>query len=318
MASLIPFPPQQTTSTFENPPPTTCKNPPPTAVRQAAAGAVAAEEASAKTRPRQQLVRAQQLLLSRNLKGARSAYTLALNQSQFLGSFDLAACFLYHLRLAQLNLLQITKTTVDGDPRAAAQGHLESAWALMDRLTPPLAGALGCYFRGVGLKLAGLYDESSENEKAAAVRRRLEKKGLLYVGLATNESEREEGACKGEDASSAAAETAAVVAVPGCGSEAETGIDCDGCGRAITKGGPAVAAAEEGRDRGRGWYCPDCTDAYDKAVAQVKNEFAKRRLVGVLVSFARFQPLCPQGGYPRLSTPSPVPSVVSLGGLSCT
>lgn len=237
--------------------------------------------AAAQTRPRQHLVRAQKLLLSRNLNGARHAYTLALTQSQCLGSFDLSACFVCHVRLAQLSLL-LQSTTVDGDPRAVAQEHLKSAWALMDHLAPPLTGALGCYFRGVGLKLAGLFDESRESKRAAAVRRRLEGLGLV----ANTNSIREESACGGETISSAAAEIAAV-ALPGCGSEAETGKDCDGCGRA-TKGSPAYS---------QGWYCLDCTDAYNKAVAQVSMKL-RRCGTRALVFHPFSTPLQVPPGYP--------------------
>lgn len=281
MASSTPFSPHQTTSY------TSCKNPTTTA---AVTKAVATTAAGATTRSRQQLVRAQQLFLSRNLHGARRAYALALNESQFLGSFDLPACFLCHVRLAQLSLIQTTTTAVDGNPTTVAQGHLESAWSLRDHLIPPLTGALGCYFRGVGLKLAGLYDENGDTKKGADVRRCLE--GLR---LSANESSQEGGACGGEELPFAAAKTAAA-ARSGRGGEAETDVDCNGCGRAAKDG----TAAKESRDPAKGWYCLDCTCAYDKAADQVG--------INLRVFFIRLS-AC-------YSTPSRVPSV-SLSGLPC-
>lgn len=59
-------------------------------------------ESVAPTAGRQQLLKARQLLLSRDRAGAQRAYTLALHQAQSSQQFDLAACFLCHLRLAQL------------------------------------------------------------------------------------------------------------------------------------------------------------------------------------------------------------------------
>lgn len=64
---------------------------------------VSSSESVEPTAGRQQLLTARQLLLSRDRAGAQRAYTLALHQGQSSQQFDLAACFLCHLRLAQLS-----------------------------------------------------------------------------------------------------------------------------------------------------------------------------------------------------------------------
>ncbi|CAN0129382.1 unnamed protein product [Pylaiella littoralis] len=203
---------------------------------------------SATEYPRQQLARAQQLLLSHDRNGAWRAYTLALHESESQGSFDLSACFLCHFRLAQLSLPSNTAFDNNGggtyngggrndsNSRAIARRHLEAAWALRDHLAPPLKGALGCYFRAVRLKLSGLCDDDVDTRQS-----------LSNGG--------------GEKAGGGRRETQKGVRSP-----------CDGCGK-LTKGGrrgrgagataATAAVAEEG-----GQYCLDCTDAYDKAVSQ--------------------------------------------------
>ncbi|CAN0033949.1 unnamed protein product, partial [Ectocarpus sp. 12 AP-2014] len=264
-------------------------------------------ESVALTAGRQQLLKARQLLLSRDRAGAQRAYTLALNQAQSSQQFDLAACFLCHLRLAQLCFSPAdggrgasrSSNNSCGVPtvHVSAREHLEAAWALRDivlrhRLVPPL-GALGVYFRAVGLQLAVLLGEGSRRRRgdggggggnsasdgnAEAVLRSLEELGLLESVCAGEVQDSSacdgemEGSCRGGNAREAPATRG--VKLGGSPQGARMDIDglCDGCGKS-TKRGEAAAALppppSKETDGGRGGgCCPDCTAAYDKAVAQ--------------------------------------------------
>ncbi|CAN0293300.1 unnamed protein product [Ectocarpus sp. 13 AM-2016] len=264
-------------------------------------------ESVAPTAGRQQLLKARQLLFSRDRAGAQRAYTLALNQAQSSQQFDLAACFLCHLRLAQLCF-----SPADRDRGASRRGnnscgvpsvhvsareHLEAAWALRDillryRLVPPL-GALGVYFRAVGLQLAVLLGEGSRRRRgdggggggnsasdgnAEAVLRSLEELGLLESVCAGEVQDSSacdgemEGLCRGANAREAPATRG--VKLGGSPQGARIDVDglCDGCGKSTKRGeaaAPLPPPPSKETDGGRGGgCCPDCTAAYDKAVAQ--------------------------------------------------
>ncbi|CAN0350542.1 unnamed protein product, partial [Laminaria digitata] len=119
--------------------------------------------------PRKHLARAQRCLRDHDSGGARYAYMRALEEAA--SNRDLAACFLSHIRLAQLS----------GDDPRAVQGHLESAWGLRGYLPEHLQprDAVGSYFRAVGLQLAGMYARGAGNRRRESeVLRALESMGL--------------------------------------------------------------------------------------------------------------------------------------------
>ncbi|CAM9703385.1 unnamed protein product, partial [Ectocarpus sp. 8 AP-2014] len=181
--------------------------------------------AVAPTAGRQQLLKARQLLLSHNRAGAQRAYTLALHQAQSSQQFDLAACFLCHLRLALLCFSPAfrgrgasrSSNNSCGAPSVyvSVREHLEAAWALRDIvlrycLVPPL-GALAFYFRAVGLQLTEFLGEGSQRRRgdggdggsnsasdddAEAVLRSLEELGLLESVCAGEVQD--SSACDGE------------------------------------------------------------------------------------------------------------------------
>lgn len=228
-------------------------------------------QAAAAPPSRDHLERASRLLRSRDHGAARQAYAAALQKSQPAaatgGFFDVSACFLCHVRLAQLSLHVgagggITTSHEEGNcnqerRRAVARDHLEAAWALRDCLPRPLVGALAFYFSVVGLKLADLYGRGSG--EALAVMACLEELGLISAN---------DSAEIASEPSTAAATSAAAAAaaLPGSASEVGTSLECDACGRATKGGAPAAVAPGEGA----AWHCVDCTEAYDRAVAQVK------------------------------------------------
>lgn len=158
------------------------------------------------------------------------------------------------------------------------------------RLVPPL-GALGVYFRAVGLQLAGLLGEGSRRRwgdgdggggsssasdgDAEAVLHSMEELELLESGCGG----KMEGSRRGGNAREAPS-TATGVKVGGShlGSTTDIDIDglCDGCGKSTKRGEaapplPPPPSKETQGERGGG-YCPDCTAAYHKAVAQVAQQ----------------------------------------------
>lgn len=215
----------------------------------------------------------------------------------------------------------------------SAREHLEAAWALRDmllryRFVPPL-GALGVYFRAVGLQLAGLLGEgsrrrrgdgggggsssSTSDDNAEAVLRSLEELGLLQYFCAGEVQDSSacdgemEGSCRGGNAREAPATRG--VKLGGSPQGARIDVDglCDGCGKSTKRGeaaAPLPPPPSKETDGGRGGgYCPDCTAAYDKAVAQVAISKMFQRWAGSsaymdpLIGWGRAVAVCVSGRF---------------------